>query len=359
MPVLSRGDAVKRSALALVAVLAAGCAVGNQLVSSRDAYRLYRATRLAPTVEERLGAANRYLHVAPDGPYAPELRAWFPGAERAYVRGAHDHLPLLLAYAKSLPDGPSIQTVRDRIEELESAARFVKKRETARTERVESLEAQLARAAEQRRAFVAELAAWISELAKVRSYGQPLAALPADVLERFAVAEPAAGCPLDVCARSAAPRFAIPAQGTQLIPREAAYVVELSLPAGSLAALRLHGRELFSRVGEALDLRPVSFAEPLSRAEAIGRALSIVGNALGPELSADGCDRPAVSPVVLERACDGVHVVVTAAVDPGSDDEIAFGAVAASPPVAAPSRPAPKAPNPKSKPKDRASAPSP
>jgi hypothetical protein len=350
MPILPGGDAVKRWALAVVAALAAGCAVGNQLVSSRDAYRLYRTTRLAPTLEERLGAANRYLHAAPDGPYAPELRAWFPSAERAYVVRAHDELPLLLAYAKSLPDGPSITQVRDRIEELESAVRFVSQRETARTERVESLEAQLARAADQRKAFIAELAAWISALAKVRSYGQPLAALPADVRERFAIGEPAAGCPLDVCARSAAPRFAIPASGTQLIPREAAYVVELSLPSGSLAGVRLHGRELFSRVGEALDLRPVSFAEPLSRAEAIGRALSIVGNALGLELSADGCDRPAVSPVVLERACDGVHVVVTAAVEPGSDDEIAFGA--AAPPVAAPSRPAPKVPNPPSKPKN-------
>lgn len=343
---------MKRSALAVVAALAAGCAVGNQLVSSRDAYSLYRATRLAPTVEARLGAANRYLHVAPDGPYAPELRVWFSRAERTYVVRAHDELPLLLAYAKSLPDGPSIQAVRDRIEELESAARFAKKRETARTEHVESLEAQLAHAAEQRKAFIAELAAWISALAQVRSYGQPLAALPADVRERLAIAEPAAGCPLDVCARSSGPRFAIPASGTQLIPREAAYVVELSLPSGSVAGLRLHGRELFSRVGEALDLRPVSFADPLSRAEAIGRALSIVGNSLGPELSADGCERPAVSPIVLERACDGVHVVVTAAVDPGSDDEIAFGAVVAAPTAAVPAPHAPKAQNPKTKPKN-------
>ncbi len=340
---------MKRSALVVVGALAAGCAVGSQLVSSRDAYCLYRTTRLAPTVEERLAAANRYLHVAPDGPYAPELRAWFPPAERAYVVRAHDVLPLLLAYAKSLPDGPSIKEVRDRIEELESARRFVKQRQAARTERVESLEAELARAADQRKAFVAELAAWVAALAKVRSYGQPLAALPADVRERFAIGEPAAACPLDVCSRSSAPRFAIPASGTQLIPREAAYVVELSLSAGALAGLRLHGRELFSRVGEALDLRPVSFADPLSRAEAIGRALSIVGNALGPELSADGCERAAVSPVVLERACDGVHVVVTAAVDPGSDDEIAFGP---APQPTAPSPPAPKAPTPKSKPKN-------
>ncbi len=336
---------MSRGAL-VVAALVAGCAVGNQLVSSRDAYRLYRTTRIAPTLEERLGAANRYLHVAPNGEYAPELRAWFPKAERAYVTRAHDELPLLLAYAKNLPDGPSIQEVKDRIEELETAARFVKKRETARTERVESLEAQLSRAAEQRKAFVADVAAWLGALAEVRSYGQPLAALPAGMRERLAIGDPTAGCPLDVCARSEAPRFAIPTADTHLIPREADFTVELTLASGNVAGLRLHGRELFSRIGEALDLRPVSFADPLSRAEAIGRALSIVGNALGPALSADGCDRPAVSPVVLERACDGVHVVVTAAVDAGSDDEVAFGPASPAPPAAAP---APKAQTPKSK----------
>lgn len=332
---------MRRAVAVLVVVLAGGCAVGNQIVSSRDAYRLYRTTRLAPTVEQRLGAANRYLHVAPSGPYASELRAWFPAADHAYVRRAHDELPLLLAYAKSLPDGPSIQEVRDRIDELETTAGFVKKRETARSERVESLEARLERAAEQRKAFIAELAGWIGALATVRSYGQPLAALPADVSERFGLSGPAAGCPLDVCARSSAPRFAIPTTGTQLLPREAAYTVELTLASGDVAKLRLHGRELFSRIGEALDLRPVSFADPQSRAEAIGRSLSVVGNALGADLAADGCDRPAVSPVVLERACDGVHVVVTAAVDPGSDDEITFGPVP-PPPAAAPAPKAPK-----------------
>jgi len=334
----------------LLAALALGCAVGNQLASPRDAYRLYRTTRLAPTLEERLEAANRYLHVAPEGFYAPELRAWFPSAEKAYVARAHDALPLLLAYAKHLPDGPSIQEVRDRIEELETAARFVKKRETARTERVETLEAQLSRAAEQRKAFIAEIAGWLGALAKTRSYGQPLAALPAELSQRFALGDPAAGCPLDVCARSLAPRFAIPSEGKQLIPREAAYTVELTLASGNLTGLRLHGRELFSRIGEALDLRPVSFEDPQSRAEAIGTAVAIIGNALGSELSADGCDRPAVSPVVLERACDGVHVVVTAAVDPGAEDAVAFGPLATAPPVAAPSR-APKAPTPPSKPK--------
>jgi hypothetical protein len=326
---------VTRRALIAVAALAAGCAVGRQIVSPRAEYRLYRETRLAPTLEARLGAANRYLHVAPDGVYAPELRAWFGGAERAYVARAHDKLPLLLAYAKALPDGPSIRAVHDRIGELEAAARFVERRASAHDKRVESLEAALERAATQRKTFVAELSAWIGALAGVRSYGQPLAALAPDVRERFGLTAPVTACPLDVCAQTLQPRFAIPTAGRQLVPREAAYTVELALASGAVAGLRLHGRELFSRVGEALDLHPVSFSDPQARAEAIGRALLVIQNALGTPLAGDACARPAVSPVVLERACDGVHVTVTAAVEPGADDAIAFGPEPPPPPARA------------------------
>jgi hypothetical protein len=331
-----------RRAVGLAALLVFGCATGRQLVAPRSQYRLYRETRLAPTLEARLAAANRYLHVAPAGVYAPELRTWFEPTERAYVARAHDQLPLLLAYERALPDGPSIAAVHDRIEELASAERFAKERASARDERVETLEANLERASAQRKAFIAELTTALGALASVRAYGQPLPALPSDLLARFAISDPSAGCPNDACTQSLTPRFAIPSAATELLPREAAYTIELTLASATLAGMRLHGRELFSRVGEALDLRPVSFADPQSRAEAIGRALPLVENALGTALAAPGCERPAVSPVVLERSCDGVHVTVTAAVDPGEDDVIAFGPeLKPVPAKSAPKRPKP------------------
>ncbi len=332
--------------VALAALLDFGCATGRQLVAPRSQYRLYRETRLAPTLEGRLAAANRYLHVAPQGVYAPELRAWFEPSEHAYVARAHDQLPLLLAYEKALPDGPSIVAVQGRIEELESAERFAKSRSSARDERVATLEANLERASAQRKAFIAELTNALGALANVRAYGQPLTALPPDLLARFAISDANAGCPNDTCVQSLGPRFAIPNAATELLPREAAYTLELTLQSGALAGLRVHGRELFSRIGEALDLRPVSFADPQSRAEAIGRALPLVENVLGTALAAPGCERPAVSPVVLERNCDGVHVTVTAAVDPGEDDVIAFGPELKPPPPKSAPKSAPKRPKP-------------
>jgi hypothetical protein len=315
-----------RRSLLLTALASAlgGCAVGKQLVSPHAQYRLYRDTRLAPSLEERLAAGNRYLHVAPDGVYAPEVKAWFQGAERAYVARARDRLPMLTAYARGLPDGPSAPEVLARIDELKMAAGFARSRLQRRDERVEAIEVGLERAAGQRKAFLEELTAWLGALAAVRSYGQPVTALPAALLEKLALGEPAAACPLDLCVRSLAPRFAIPAARGQLVPREAPYSIEIQLRGGAVVALRLRGRELFSRIGEARDLRPVSSADPQSRAEAIGGALSLVENSLGPELGAADCEKPAVSPVVLDHACAGVRVTVTAGVDAGADDHVDF-----------------------------------
>lgn len=324
----------------LLALILGGCAVGHQIVSPHDQYRLYRESRLAPTLEARLGAANRYLHIAPDGVYAPEVKAWFRPAERAYVTRAHDRLPMLSAYAQALPDGPSAPEVLARIEELELAAEFAKSHRVRRDERVEAIETGLARAAEQRKAFLEGLTAWLGALSAVRSYGQPVTALPPPLLEKLALGEPGTACPLDLCVKSFAPRFAIPTSSGQLVPREAPYAIEIQLENGAVTALRVRGRELFSRIGEARDLRPVSFADPQSRAEAIGGALSLVGNALGPELGAPDCEKPAVSPVVFDHACAGARVTVTAAVDAGADDHVDFTADKVAPP------PSPK-PNPK------------
>ena len=196
---------------------------------------------------------------------------------------------------------------------------------------METLEANLERAGAQQKAFITELGEWISALASVRSFGQPLAALPPTLAQKLAFSDPVAACPLDLCVKSLGPRFAIPGATGRLVPREAPYAVEIQLDAGAVVALRLHGRELFSRIGEALDRRPVAFSDPQARAEAIGRALALVGNSLGPALGAASCEQPAVSPNVHDHACDGAHVTVTAAIDAGDDDRIDFVAASAAP----------------------------
>lgn len=322
-----------------------GCSVGNQLVAGRGEYELYRSTHLAPTMEERLGAGNRYLKNDPDGRYAAEIKAWFEPAEKAYVGAAWNSLPRLRAYQKALPDGPSIERVKTRAEELEATIGFAEKRERESKERVEALQANLDRAAEQRKAFVDEVSAWITAFAGIRSWDRPLAELGPDVVGRLGGENGADSCLEELCSKAVTPRFAIPVK-EKLVPREAAYSVELVLKGGAVVETRVRGRELFSRIAEALDRRAVSFADPQSRAEGIGRALALVTNSLGSAYAAEGCERPAVSPIVLDRGCGGSRVVATAALTTGEDDVIVFGPEAPppEPPKAAPGKPSPKTP---------------
>jgi hypothetical protein len=337
------------------AVLLLGCSVGNQLVAGRGEYELYRNTRLAPTVEARLTAGNRYLKNDPEGRYAAEIKAWFEPAEKAYVGAAWNSLPRLRAYMKALPDGPSHERVKSRAEELEATIGFAQKREQEAEARVAALEANLERAAEQRKAFLDEMNAWIRALSAIRSWGKPLAELEPDVASRFGGNTMGDSCLDELCSKAFTPRFGIPIK-QQVVPREAAYSVEIVVKSGVVAEARLRGRELFSRLGEALDRRAVSFSDPQSRAEGIGRALGLVTEALGSSFAGESCERPAVSPIVLERACGGVRIVATAALTTGDDDIIAFGPEAplpepakATPGKGAPKKaaqPVPKAPSP-------------
>ncbi len=313
-----------------------GCGVGRQLVTPREQYRLYRETHVAPTVEARLAAGHRYLKLAPDGEYAPEVRSWFSSTERDVVLRAHDSLPRLRAYLAALPDGPRAGEVRQRERELEDVLGSAKDRELNRDARLANLQADLERAAEQRSAFLEQLRTWIGRLSEARAWGQAPTSLDAALVSDLALDDPAT-CQLDVCEKSLVARFAIPHAQGRLVPRDASFGVEIVLSGGSVAEIRLQGRELFSRVGEALDLKAVSFADPLARAEAIGRALVLVTGALGDRFPEDRCARPAVSPVVLDRACDGTRITVTAAVDTGQSDVIAF----APEPVPAPDAGAP------------------
>jgi hypothetical protein len=336
MSLLPAGDSALSARRALgVLVLAAGvggCAVGKQLFSGRGDYRLYRETKTAPTLEARLLAADRYLKESPDGDYAPEIRAWFSPTEAKYVARAHDSLPLLRAYLKALPDGPRAPEVRARARQLEDAVKSASDRELNRDARLATLQADLARAAEQRKAFLGDLRSLVATLSTVRVWDQPVSAIDPELAARLNLADPAT-CQLDVCAKPFTARFAIPQKQGRLVPRDASFEVEIALKAGLVTEIRLAGRELFSRVGEAQDLNTISFADPQARAEAIGRALTLLGGALGSAFPEESCARPAVSPIVLDRACNGSRVTVTAAVDSGGADGIVWSSDA--PPASA------------------------
>jgi hypothetical protein len=315
--------------LSLAATIA-GCGAGKQFFSGRGDYKLYRETKTAPTLEARLSAAHRYLKLSPEGDYASEIRAWFSPMEASYVARAHDSLPLLRAYLKALPDGPRAREVRERSRQLEDVVKSASDRELNRDARLATLQADLARSAALRKTFLGDLRSLVAELSEVRVWNQPLSAIEAELATRLNLGDPAT-CQLDLCAQPITARFAIPHRQGRLLPRDASFEVEIALKGGLVTEIRLAGRELFSRVGEAQDLSPVEFGDAQARAEAIGRALALVGGALGSAFPEETCTRPAVSPIVLDRACNGSRVTVTAAIDSGGADSIVWSADAPPP----------------------------
>jgi hypothetical protein len=71
-------------------------------------------------------------------------------------------------------------------------------------------------------------------------------------------------------------------------------------------------------------VRAVPPLNPQASAEALGQALEIVSAALSVALPKERCDGDAVSPVVLERRCDGLRLQVVAGTEPGAADRLSI-----------------------------------
>lgn len=289
----------------LLPLLLAGCASLPTLTEPPEHYHLYREARVAPTLEERLSAADRYLREVPSGPRRLELSRWFREAEERYYLDAFDRLSRLYAYQRALPNGPHIQEVRTRITAL--SARMARQRQSGLDEkRIDEVRARLADADASRRAFVAEVKAWAARLGKIRTFGEPTSELDDETIFAFRLSPPEGACLGESCRKRWELDYEVPGD-RQLVDRVAELEVQLELERGLLVAARLSGPELWSRLAEALSLRALPSPTPEQRAEALGRAELLLRAALEQALPAAECERPATPPVVLERACRGVR----------------------------------------------------
>lgn len=321
---------MSRAPFALVAGLAVACGVGQQWSAGRDEYRLYRTSRVAPTEEQRLGAANEYLTRYPEGAYRDEVREYFVPAEEAYFYGSRDSLPKLRAYLAAMPSGPRAKAVASRIVELESTRAAYERRDQRFLQKAEHIENTLAGAAESRRAFLAEVTEWSRLLAGIRSFGEPTSRLDHELIYRFRITEPHGVCAADRCRKQIALAFEIPDAG-KLRKRDVSSSLELELDANGLVRARFSARELMSRVGEALELRPIAADDLQARAEAIARAVTVFSTAVEAHLPEARCGRAPVSPVVLLRECDGVRLSLLAATSSEEHDALVVEAAPRAP----------------------------
>ena len=306
--------------LAVVPLLVA-CASTARVTGDFGDYRSYRQTRLATTLEARLGASERYLRDYPQGDYHEEVRRWFAPAEKRYFKLSWDTLPRLRAYLDAMPRGPHAEAVTERITELESRRVFADRREQRMLDRAQGFEARLAQAAEQRRDFLREFTLLTRLLAETKTFGQPTSELDSELLLRFRVRQPPGRCETERCSKVFSFVYAVP-EDKLLTDRRVDVTLEITLDRGLVQKLALSAPELLTRVAEAVTVRAVPPDSPQARAEALGQALDVVASAVDGPLSKDRCSAQPVSPVVLSRRCDGLRLEVVAGTEPGALDRL-------------------------------------
>jgi hypothetical protein len=316
--------------LALVLTLASatfGCAALPTLTERPEEYRLYRAARVAPTLEERLSAAHRYLREVPGGRHTPQLRKWFDSAEERYYLAAFDRLPNLYAYRQALPSGPHIEDVRSRIAWLEGRRQRRSDQELSVERQIAATQGRLVDADVKRRAFVATFKDWTMRLTRIKTFGEPTSELADETIFAFRLSPPPGSCRADDCKKLLQLSYEVPGE-RELVPRVALLEVQLELERGLLARARLAGPELWTRLAEALSLRPLPTPTPEERADAIYRASLLVSALLEPTMPAATCSVAAQPPVVIERKCAGLHARMLAAPVSTDDDSLEIAPVA-------------------------------
>lgn len=311
---------MRRAALLLLWACTS-CASTARITGDFGEYRNYREYRVSTTLEARLGAAERYLRAYPQGDYQKEVRAWYVPAEKRYVKLAWDTPPRLRAYLDAMPHGPHAEEVAERIGELDSRRVFAERREQRLLSHAQDIEQRLARAAEQRRGFVRELSRLIELLGATRSFAEPTSELAPDLLVRLRERPPQLRCEGDLCQKVFSFAYAVP-EDKALTERAIDVSLKIRLERGLVQELSLSGPELLTRLSEAISVRAVAPLNPQASAEALGQALEIVNAALDAPLPRASCEAEAVSPVVLERRCEGVRFTVLAGTEPGADDRL-------------------------------------
>ncbi len=295
-----------------------GCASLPSLSERPEEYALYRATRVAPTLEERLRAADRYLREVPRGRRHQQLKAWFEREEELYYLAAFDRIGALYAYEAALPSGPHINEVKSRIAALEARRARRKQRVSDDDAAIAAGQARLIEAAAQRRAFVRTLKDWAVRVTSIDSFGEPTSELADETIFAFRLSAPRGSCRGDSCKKLLQLSYLVPGEG-KLLERVSLLEVQLELERGLLTRARLAGPELWTRLGEALSLEPVDSPTPEQRAAGIERAKLLIQGVLEARFPSASCQVEPSPGAILERACGGLRARMAAG--SGADDD--------------------------------------
>jgi len=274
-----------------------------------------------------LRAADRYLREVPGGPHTEQVRTFYEKEEEKYFLRAFERLSNLYAYAEALPNGPHIEDVRTRIAFLEGKLQARSRRDVEDDAKAAATLSKLSDADTKRRAFVGVVKDWAARLIQIRTFGEPTSELSDETIFAFRLSEPRGACQGDHCRKLLQLSYPVPGQ-RELVERAAVVEIQLELESGGLRRVRLAGPELWTRLAEALSLKPLPSPTPEERADAVNRAAMLMRALLEARFPAAECDAPATSPTVVLRRCHGLSAVMQAGSTPMEDDVLEIAPVA-------------------------------
>lgn len=323
-------------AAATILVAATGCG-GAGFVTSPADYTAYRATRVAPTLEARLSAADRYLAGYPEGAFVPEVRAAVARAEPVFFAAKEGTIAGLQSYLRALPGGPHHKQAEKQLGRLEAT------RDRRDLAVADDVTAAVDRATADRAAVRAELSTWIGLFLDASLWDAPLSRARAALIVPWSLSLPAPSCaalepgakaregeglpppPSAVrrCAKLLELPYSVVVEGSSEA-REATLEITVFQDAeGRPLEARIGGPDFFLRLEETFTIRALPRGEPEPRIAAMARAAEMVRHALtGAVPPGSQCKRPPAAPVFLDLACAGLHVSARTAVAEGEDDLI-------------------------------------
>jgi hypothetical protein len=312
-----------------------GCAsTWQQLSANPDDFASYREYRGAEQLPSRFQAASSYLREFQQGHWRSEVHHWFEQASGSYLKRWWNDEQRLLAYQNWTGQSGFSARVEQRLQVL--AAQGVAQRELERRllSAARASENDFNRATRLRQQLLQSLRDWLSQLVTLRSFGKPTAELPHQFLHDLREVEPHAVCQAQHCAKLVLLPYGVAAEG-KLSWRELLFQVDVALDRGLVVGASLEGVGLLDSIAEALQKRAVTRTDLQAKAEALGATLQLLSITIDAALPAERCEKPAVSPMVLLRECNGVRLEIHVAQSDDAPDRIVLRP-AASPTATAP-----------------------
>jgi hypothetical protein len=319
-----------------IALMTVGCATVRPIATSSHEWIAYRKTRVSPTLEGRLIAAARYLASYPDGAFVPQTRAFYQEAEPLYfelLRKSHDGL---YTYLAALPRGPHADEARQIL-----VLRAEKPRgPTGFDGGLMAIDAQIAAVAAQRTAAREEILNALRMWLDPKAFARPISEAKTTLVIPWSLSLPRARCSGIEDPKSEATRVCVKllekayqaTNGAALEERQATVEVAVSQDAtGRPRKVVLGGPDLFVRLEETFGGRTIAPDDSRGRAAGVSRATEVVRREFGASVSDDPtCRKRPTGAAVMELRCNGIRVVVEAALDVANDDRIVIESVTGS-----------------------------